>query len=811
MLKGVSNPERLVEKVVSSLNEFYDTGLSQGPRAARLPLNHNKCVTEIRDKILWHFSECPVLLVHIVWLWYKGKLLVDMTQSELYGTLLKERWLESCGNRESAVGSKYNNVIYALSEIAFKKLFAEDEHSTIVFDIDEKKNPTFESQKYASLESGILSCSNIPGDSPQYHFLHKSVQEYLAALYLSKDFDKCCLHIKQTYKNHRKESGVSLSKVLLFLCGLNSKAAEELAETINELFTDFCDNYGYSERESRNIQDLIIEGQIELDRSDNSGRKLCLEHLCIAENDFDNETITVKNAAALQKYKTTNQSSIVSLYIFPNVFGAYGGVLDLENYKCLKYLYAFLIGFNDVTGLNLSNLEECYIKFDRTQNAPNLTSTFYNTDITCLKKMKKLHLSKLADFNWLREGSEREGILDIRRLANLEQLTDLGLEILPHSDVMNLQELRIHKLLIGFQVLERAPQLMSAFSAYGPCQNERTGLFSHLKDVRLERIHMVEKQFRRLLQSFIKARGTSLQLVGCSIEPEDDVPQFQNGYEQQVVSSECTTYIGFWYLTITIEGFMWLIDYVTRCGQSVKCELDATYLKLNYPVEKPAFPMSVPQLILANYTTELKLSCTDISTEQICQIFGRINQLNHSVTLTLDCCTELSGKINSLGNQMVPPPNPSQDCTKYIEIKNMNISETLFWYADISAIHLGYTCKISRCNILPSEVPHADNLHFPKMTANHSPAQTAKLRFDRASIPQHVVERLACQAALSGHLVEFVLDMCYVGVTPADVLSLKEKLEGDPAIQIEKFKFETSKGIPNICLERYKPGQAWDI
>ncbi|XP_052787568.1 uncharacterized protein LOC128222547 [Mya arenaria] len=322
---------------------------------------------------------------------------------------------------------------------------------------------------------------------------------------------------------------------------------------------------------------------------------------------------------------------------------------------------------------------------------------------------------------------------------------------------------------------------------------------------------MSEEQFRRLSQSFIKAGGTYLCLGGCSIEPEDDVPQPQNECEQQVVSSECTTCISLCNVTITVEGFIRLIDYMTRCGQSVDCDLTRLTLESNPAAEQPVLPMLGPQPISADYTTKLELYGIEMSTELICQIVGRMNQLNHSVTLGLNVCTEISDEYNPLRNQMVPPPNTSLNYTKRIEIEDTDISETLCLYVASSAIYYGYTCEISECGILPSEVPHADNLHFPQMAAIHSPAQTAKLRFHKASILQHVVERLACQAKISRHLVECVLDKCDVG-PPPEVWSLKERMEEDPAIQIEEFKFEPNNDeFQSWRQERYKPGQIWNI
>ncbi|XP_052787552.1 uncharacterized protein LOC128222541 isoform X2 [Mya arenaria] len=821
MLKGVTYPDKLVEKIVSRLNTIHGT-----------PKLKDQCITDIKQKRMWHFSKCPIVLAHIVWLWYKGKLSEDMKRSDLYKTLLKERWFESCEKNKSCTESKYSDMINALSQIAFEQLFAKDEDSSIVFEIDQEENTIFKNQKGASLDSGIISCTNIPGEySPKYHFLHKSFQEYLAALYLSKDISTSILHIKKTYQIYRSESGTSLSEVLIFLCGLNSKAAEELSRIMNELFTEFSErdsNYSY---ELVKFQKKIIQGQIELNRGESSGVKLSLQHMYlgyVGEPNRDEKPV-------IEEYIKTNQSYIVSLYIFRNPELALSlaksndnQVLDLENWRGLKYFGLNLSVFKDVAGLNVSNLVKCEIQFSSPQQAPNLASSFYNSD---MKTMKSLQVSNCTNLNWLHKDLEpkgilkvvkgkvlkwlhRQGTLNLRRIENLEHLTELGLEGLSYSDVLNLPVSRLYTLRVEFIKLQRAPKLMSSLLPQGICKNEREGLFSHLKYVYLERIRMSEEQFRRLSQSFIKAGGTSLVLRECSIEPEDDVPQDQNDSEQQEVSSECTTNIELLCLAITVEGFIRLINYVTRCGKSVKCDLDMITLESNPAVEQPGFPTVVPHPISADYTTVLELSCIRMSTEQICQIVGRMNQLNHSVTLTLFCCTEISDEYNPLRNQMVPPPSPSQDCTKHIKIEDTDISETLCLYVASSAIYYGYTCEISYCDILPSEVPHSDNLYFPQMAFNHSPAHTAKLRLDTVSIPQAIVERLARQAAVSGHLVECVLDKCSVW-PPPDVWPLKEKMEEYPSIYFETLKFEPNNNdgdiYKSVWPKSYKADQTWDI
>ncbi|XP_052786396.1 uncharacterized protein LOC128221832 isoform X2 [Mya arenaria] len=816
ILKGVVNPDKLVEKLVSRLNTIHGTTQLK-----------DQCITDIKQKRMWHFSKCPIVLAHIVWLWYKGKLSEDMKRSDLYRILLKERWFESCEKNKSCTESKYSDMINYLSQIAFEQLFAKDEDSTIVFEIDQEENTIFKNQSAASLDSGIISCTNALGEySPKYHFLHKTFQEYLAALYLSKDISTSILIIKKTYQIHRSESGTSLSEVLIFLCGLNCEAAEELSRIMNELFTEFCERDRYYTYYIEEFQKKIIQGQIELDRGESSGVKLSLQHIHLGtDNELDRDEHTV-----LKEYIKTNPSCIVSLYIsfqsYLVLFLAKSNdnqVLNLENWRGLKYLRFDYEEFKDVAGLNVSNLVKCSIKFYSKQQAPNLTSSFYNSD---MKTMQTLEVSNCTDLNWLHKGLEpnrilkvlkgkvlrrlhRQETLNLRRIENLEHLTELGLEGLSYSDVVNLPVSRLYTLRVRFIKLQRAPKLMSSLLSQGLCKNEREGLFSHLKDVSLDNIRMSEEQFRRLSQSFIKAGGTSLVLFGCSIEPEDDVPQLQNECEQQIVSSECTTRITLGFVTITVEGFIRLIDYVTRCGQSVTCGLRCLTLHSNPAAEQPVLPMLGPQPISADYTTELELTGIKMSTEQICQVVGRINQLNHSVTLTLFCCTEISDKYNPLKNKMVPPPNTSLNYTKHIKIHAMMISETLCLYVASSAIYYGYTCEISECDILTSEVPHADNLYFPQMAAIHSPAQTAKLRFHKASIPQHVVERLAHQAAVSAHLVECVLDTCSVR-PPPDVWSLKEKMEEDATIQIEEFEPNIDEFQPRR-QKRYKPGQIWNI
>ncbi|WAR29122.1 hypothetical protein MAR_002690 [Mya arenaria] len=454
-----------------------------------------------------------------------------MKRSDIYEMLLKERWSESCDKINSSSRSEYKDVISTLSEIAFAKLFAEDENQTIVFEIDEEKNVNFASHKDACLKSGIISSTKVPGDSPQYYFLHTTVQEYLAALCISKDSAKRFVDIKHSYKNNRGESGLNLSQILIFLCSINTKAAIKISKEMNKLFTVFCDRNGYSIWESRMLQDTILQGQIELDRSNSSGRKLCLQHISIDE--YSDLTLKRNAATDLEQYVKTNQSRIVSLYIddehnFAFLFANRRDdkVFDLKNFKGLKYLHLTMTSVKDVIGLNLSHLVECSMRFATPQLAPNLTSTFYNFDIECLQTIQTIDLSGLTDFHWLHKdlerkgiqkllklkglrrshrGSEQKEILDLRRLGKLEHLTEVGLKRLSYSDVVNLPVFRLHRLEVAFNELQQATQLMSTLLTHGTCQNEQEGLFSRLKDLYLENIRMSEEQFRRLLQSFIKA------------------------------------------------------------------------------------------------------------------------------------------------------------------------------------------------------------------------------------------------------------------------------------------------------------------
>ncbi|XP_052814922.1 uncharacterized protein LOC128241856 [Mya arenaria] len=819
MLKGVANRQKLVEKIVSRLNEL---------RRLRTPLEYKICITDIQEKNLWHFSECPILLTHLVWLWYKRKLSVDMRYPDLYRSLLVERLHESCGSNSY----KTNDVINALSQIAFEKLFAEDEKSTTVFEINEEENTTFASHKASSLKSGIISCINVPGDSPQYHFLHKTFQEYLAALFMAENFAKRYLRrIKRLYTNKRSESVISLSSFFCFLCGLNTKAAEELSKIMNQLFTDFCHREGYSFRNSSRFQYMILQGQIELDKINNSGVKLRLQHINIHDlamgricklkwnddidlDDINLDPLFLKKEKALEQLIMTNKAGIVSLSIntdmtltLPLANSSDNKILDLENCKGLKFLNVYNMAFKDVTGLVLSNLIQCSIKFKKLQKAPNLTSTFFNADFDSLKKMKMLKLANMMDLSWLHEDSERTEHLDLRRLGNQESLIELQLNPLSYPDVVNLPVRRLHTLQVGFNELQKAPQLMSTLLAHGTCQNERKGLSSHLKHVTLSNIRMTEEQFRRLPQSFEKAGSTTCELIHCCIEQDENVWQLDGVNKQQVTPFDCTTNLYLSATIITVEMFIRLVDWFTICGQSGECHLTDLDLKANLAVAQPSLPLLVSERRLsADYTTKFELTNIKMSKEQICQIVGRMNQLDHSVKLRLYKCSEILDEYNPLMNQMITLPIAPLDCTKHIEISEMEISEELFCYALTSVIHFGYTCKMLDFDILPNKVQPADNLEFSRIVDTNTHAHTAKLVFLYGTMPEHVFLRLASEAAESGHLVECEFHGCEVPSLHDD-RPLREKLEEQSALQFETF----IKVNPDLCFFNEDADQVWNI
>ncbi|KAH3812171.1 hypothetical protein DPMN_140595 [Dreissena polymorpha] len=127
-------------------------------------------------------------------------------------------------------------------EAAFHLLFSNTRESVLVFsdtDLEQFELDEGERQEFA-LKSGILwktrNASEVRSSSA-FSFIHKSIQEFLAAYYIACNTNLID-DIISGYLNRYEDACMDISQVFIFLCGLEISAADKLSSMMNERNVD---------------------------------------------------------------------------------------------------------------------------------------------------------------------------------------------------------------------------------------------------------------------------------------------------------------------------------------------------------------------------------------------------------------------------------------------------------------------------------------------------------------------------------------------------------------------------------------------
>ncbi|XP_052759818.1 uncharacterized protein LOC128202750 isoform X1 [Mya arenaria] len=475
-LEGVQSPDKLVRRI---LQEFEKSQEDKRPHS---------CVKDLKIKGLWHFRDIPIVLIDIVWLWFRGQLKVNMCLSEVYGKIIEERWGEMIDKKKIEDNQLPEDFLDSLSKLAFNKLFSTNQDDSIVFGI--AKHQLDEKYQRLSLESGIMSCSSKLGERlASYQFWHTTLQEFFSALYLAKssrsDLLKHCQHAQEVYRYNRGEGVLSMRHMFLFLCSMDITAAEVFSKSLNELFTDHLERNGFSTTEARAFQNMILQGYDEAERSGHIGAEICLQHVVVDDDDDDDdydddiheefENRLEKHKSILKHYLDKKKSTLVSLYI-TGESGLYSllqgmndpSVLDFEICKNLKFVFLRNVLNKDINQLNWTGLLECKIQRIGLSPANKLVASFLSSDVTRLKILSlewngwepiaekifsKLQQIKHLDATWNNTlPNDSKFDLDLR---HLEQLDQLSLKGLAFSDVVNLHMLNLRKLEVSFNTQKK--------------------------------------------------------------------------------------------------------------------------------------------------------------------------------------------------------------------------------------------------------------------------------------------------------------------------------------------------------------------
>ncbi|KAH3780462.1 hypothetical protein DPMN_158277 [Dreissena polymorpha] len=267
----------------------------------------------VRKFCLIEHLYSPMMLCLIVHAWTKG--------TELKGSLCEKYslLLECLFKKANIETSEFQEPPYRcftetqyiqpniehlnrLAEAAFYLLFSDTQ--SLVFTINELKkfNLGQLDQENFARKSGILSATRKESalrSSSSFSFIHKSIQEFLAAYHIACNTN-VIVDVISGYLSRHKDAYLDISQVFIFLCGLNMSAANKLSGMMDEHDVDCL----FSE-----LENIILAGYREAVANQ---QKDILLKLSVYHLDFDNDM------RDLHTIWTNNKSDVLSMEIYCN-------------------------------------------------------------------------------------------------------------------------------------------------------------------------------------------------------------------------------------------------------------------------------------------------------------------------------------------------------------------------------------------------------------------------------------------------------------------------------------------------------------
>ncbi|WAQ94004.1 hypothetical protein MAR_006475 [Mya arenaria] len=207
-------------------------------------------------------------------------------------------------------------------------------------------------------------------------------------------------------------------------------------------------------------------------------------------------------------------------------------------------------------------------------------------------------------------------------------------------------------------------------------------------------------------------------LWGCTIEPNEDVRQLKVEMENQRAlqmvavqppSTDYTTHITLMGVIMSAEAFRHLVT----MGCTIEPNEDVRQLKVEMENQR-ALQMVAVQPTSTDYTTDIRLNRVTMSAEAFRHLVTMVIQSVHSVNCTLKHCTikpnedvrQLKVEMeNQRALQMVAVQPPSTDYTTHITLYRMTMSAEAFRRLVTTVIQSGHSveCRLLGCTIEPNE------------------------------------------------------------------------------------------------------------
>jgi hypothetical protein len=259
-LKGFdeTHEKEMIKKTITALNESLDP---------------SECEQKLRIQSVVDLKQVPIMLQQLVCLWCDGKL--DKTSRCAIYTGMLELYFtwninKTLGSNTECMESSQNvelpqyltdveicrlnsHLIYGVSRLAYETLFNYPKDKSLTFDkavFDDLK--ISQDVRQTCLKLGILTedkCPSLSVSKPKsslFSFIHKSMQEFLAAVNIGINFNaKMCLSdstgnvelvkkfICEVFRNCSTVNEIlEQSNVIIMLCGLESRSATHVSKYI---------------------------------------------------------------------------------------------------------------------------------------------------------------------------------------------------------------------------------------------------------------------------------------------------------------------------------------------------------------------------------------------------------------------------------------------------------------------------------------------------------------------------------------------------------------------------------------------------